>query len=308
MALTHFRSSGNLLADRRYDYAQGAFEEGDWAAAADLAGQALELASDFAAAHALLGRSLVRLGREAEAVATLRRALELEPADELGVRIDLANLGALPAEGAMTDSYVRALFDGYAGSFDRHLVVKLRYRGPELIAEALFRACTMRRRLFHFDRMIDLGCGTGLMARALEGRFDAVEGVDLSPGMLARAARTGLYAGLHEGDLAAFLAAREGDCADLVVAADVFVYMASLEAPFREARRVLKPRGFFAFTVQAHGGEGVVLGEDARYAHGEGYLRRLAAETGFAVVVADPVSTRQDRGADVPGLLWVLER
>lgn len=308
MALTSFRSSGDLLADRRYDYAKGAFDEGDWAAAADLARQALELAPDFAAAHALLGRSLARLERRDEAAASLRRALAIEPADMLGVRIDLAALGALPPESAITGAYVRALFDDYAGSFERHLVDKLRYRGPDLIADALFRACAARRRLFRFARMIDLGCGTGLMARALRGRVAAADGVDLSPGMLAQAARTGLYAGLHERDLVDFLRAREAASADLVVAADVFVYMASLDAAFREAHRVLRPRGLFALTVQAHPGEGVVLGADARYAHGASYLRGLADETGFTVVGDESVSTRQDRGEDVPGFLLVLER
>src|SRR5690349_3976494 len=108
------RSSGHLLADRRYAYAQAAMEDGDAAAAADLAAQALELAPDFAPAHALLGRASAALGRTAEAGAALARALALEPDDALGVRIDLARLGALSMEEAIGPGYVRALFDDYA--------------------------------------------------------------------------------------------------------------------------------------------------------------------------------------------------
>jgi predicted TPR repeat methyltransferase len=52
----------------------------------------------------------------------------------------------------------------------------------------------------------------------------------------------------------------------------------------------------------------VALGEDQRYAHGEAYLRRLASASGFAPALLESVSTRQDRGQDVPGLLAVLRR
>lgn len=303
-----FRSSGDLIADRRYDYASAAFEEKDFEAAADLARQVLELAPDFAAAHALLGRSAAALGLQEEAVRALSHALELEPDDALGVRLDLAKLGALAADEAITDGYVKALFDDYAPKFDRHLTKSLAYRGPELIADALRRACSKQVRDYRFGLTLDLGCGTGLMAQALDGICASIEGVDLSARMLEKAERTKLYAALHEGELVAFLKGRTEAKADLVVAADVFVYMAGLDAAFAEARRVLKREGLFTFTVQAHEGQGFILGEDARYAHGEAYLRRLAEMQGFTIVIFERVSTREDRGVPVPGFLVVLVR
>ena len=306
--LPTFGSSGDLLADRRYSYAKGAFDESDYEAAADLARQALDLAPRFAAGQALLGRALMALGAREEAVAALSTALTLEPDDPLGVRIDLAHLGALDADAAITESYVRSLFDDYAVRFDRHLIRSLKYRGPELIAGALRRAAARRMRDARFNPVFDLGCGTGLMARALLGMAVRIEGVDLSPRMLAQAEKTGLYEALHEADLVSFLQARETGEAGLVVAADVFVYMATLHAVFWESHRVLSRGGFFAFTVQAHQGDGFILGEDARYAHGERYLRDLAAATGFAVVLFERVSTREDRGRPVPGTLAVIER
>jgi predicted TPR repeat methyltransferase len=302
------RSTGDFRADRRYEYARAAFDERDFEAAADLARQVLELAPDFAAAHAMLGRSLAELGAGEEAVDALRQALALEPEDALGVRLDLARLGALPLDEAMTEAYVRALFDDYAPKFDRHLTRSLAYRGPDLIADALRRACSKRLRDFRFGLALDLGCGTGLMAQALEGLCSALEGVDLSPGMLEKAQRTKLYDALHEGELVAFLSGRAAAEADLVVAADVFVYMAALDAVFGEAHRVLKREGLFAFTVQAHEGAGFMLGKDARYAHSETYLHDLAERVGLTVVIFERVSTREDRGVPVPGFLCVLQR
>ena len=303
-----FRSSGDLRADRRYEYARAAFEAGDPMAAADLARQVLEIAPHFAAAHALLGRALISLDEAEAAVVPLQQALALEPDDALGVRLDLARLGRLPAEAAITEGYVRALFDDYAPQFERHLVRNLIYRGPELIADALRRAASKRFRAFRFRRALDLGCGTGLVAQALQSVCDRIEGVDLSPRMLAKAAKSNLYSELHEGELVAFLSARADGEADLVVAADVLVYMADLAPVLREARRVLARDGFLALTVQRHPGEGVVLGEDARYAHGEGYVRKELAAAGFTLVLLEEVSTREDRGEPVPGLLAVAER
>jgi predicted TPR repeat methyltransferase len=302
------RSSGDLLADRRYAYADAALAGGDHAAAADLAEQTLELAPLFAPAHALLGRALARLGRRDAAVAALSRALELEPDDALGVRIDLARLDALAPDQAVGAGYVRALFDDYAGSFERHLVKNLNYRGPELLHAAVRRARTAQGRKLWFTRVLDLGCGTGLVAKAFEGTYGTIEGIDLSPRMLARARRARLYKRLHEADLVAFLTQEPEASADLVIAADVFVYMAALDDAFRQTHRVLENGGLFAFTVQAHDGDGVVLGADSRYAHGESYLRGVAAETGFATILFEHVSTRQDRDLDVPGFLLILER
>jgi predicted TPR repeat methyltransferase len=78
-------------------------------------------------------------------------------------------------------------------------------------------------------------------------------------------------------------------------------------AVFREAARILAREGFLAFTVQAHEGAGIVLGEDARYAHGEPYLRSALDAAGLDPVVLEAVSTRMDRGEPVPGYLVVAE-
>lgn len=306
MSTVPTRSSGDLLADRRYDYAKAAFDEGDFGVAADLAAQILELTPEYGAAHALRGRAQAALGEDA--VAALWRALELDPEDALGVRLDLARLGVVPPEEAITAGYVRALFDDYAPRFDRHLVKNLDYRGPDLVHDAVRSACTRRGRAFHFGRALDLGCGTGLMARALEGRLDAIQGVDLSPKMLAKARRTHLYASLHQADLVTFLAAAEVGAADLVTAADVFVYLAALDGVFFGVRRGLARDGLFAFTVQASPGEGYRLGEDARFSHAEPYLRGLAATAGFEIVFFEHASTRRDRGEPVPGFVVVLGR
>lgn len=299
----HHRSSGDLLADRRFLYAQASFEEGDLAAAADLAAQALEIAPGFAPAWALLGRARAALGVEG-AVEALERALAIEPEDALGVRLDLARLGRLDPDAAMAPGYVRALFDDYADRFDAHLVNALAYRGPELLLDAIDRLAPGRR----FRRAVDLGCGTGLMGAALQGRAEALVGCDLSPAMVGKARERGVYERLEVADLLAFLSAEPPASADLAVAADVLVYLGDLRPVLAACALVLEPGGLLAFTVQHGDHPAYRLGEDARFSHGEPHIQEAAHAAGLRISLLKRASTRRDRDQDVPGLVSVLTR
>ncbi len=300
------RSTGDAIADRRFAYAMAAFVEADWQVAVDLASQTLELVPGFAPAHATLGRAQAALGRKDEAIAALSEALRLDPDDELGIRIDLARLGALDADEAISEGYVRTLFDNYAEGFDEHLTGALAYRGPAILIEAIHAAAAAIGRKPSFDLALDLGCGTGLMAKALGPMARRIEGVDISPRMIAVAARTGLYATLHVGEVVDELDRRAAASTDLILAADVVVYLGDLFPLFREAARVLRPGGLFAFTAQGHHGQGFELGIDSRFAHSDRYLRTVAEDSGLAIAHFAAVSTRQDRGLDVPGYVMVL--
>ncbi|MDJ1157986.1 methyltransferase domain-containing protein [Chelatococcus sp. SYSU_G07232] len=311
LAVTH-RSSGDLRADRRYAYAEAALKEGDAAAAADLMQQTVEIVPGWVPAWILLGTARLALSDRAGAAAALREALRLDPTDVLGAGPRLARLGLAPVQGAMTDAYVRALFDDYAGRFDAHLTRDLAYRGPALLLQAVDRAAAATTgRGLRFARVLDLGCGTGLMGEAVRARAEHLAGCDLSPVMVEKARAKRVYDALAVADLLTFLSAEEEVSADLLLAADVLVYVGELAAIFAAAARVLQHRGLFAFTVQAPGAggeEAFELGEDMRYAHGSGYLRARAAAAGLAVLSLESAATRLDRGAPVPGHVVVLTR
>jgi predicted TPR repeat methyltransferase len=305
MAAPVFSSSGDLLADRRYDYAMAAKAEGDLAAAADLLGQALEIAPGWAAGWFALGETATAQGDREAAVAAYTAALDRDPGDPFGARLALARLGVGDAASAMTPAYVAALFDQYAPRFDATLRDRLAYRGPEVLLDAVDRACTAKGRRFAFDRMIDLGCGTGLAAETFASVAGVIDGVDLSGRMVDVARAKGLYRTLAVDDLASFLARARGGSADLVLAADVFVYVADLAPIVRDSTRVLAAGGMLAFTVETHPGEGVVLGAGLRYAHGEAMIRTGLAGSGLETIVLEEVSTRDEAGRPVPGLVAV---
>jgi predicted TPR repeat methyltransferase len=300
-----FLSSGDVLADRRYDRAKAHAAEGDVATAADLLAQALERAPGFASAWFALGEIRAQGGDRVGAVAAFRAARAADPADRHGAALHLARLGAAEPAAAMTPAYVRALFDQYAPDFDRALVEGLGYRGPMVLCDALRAVAAARHRPFRFERAVDLGCGTGLVAEALRDCCGAIAGVDLSPAMVAAARRKGLYVEIAVGDMVAFIAGRAKSSCDLVVAGDAFVYLADLAPVCRAVAHALAPDGLFAFTVETHAGTGVVLGEKLRYAHDVEHVRAALDAAGLVPFDIDPVSTRSENGAPVPGLAVV---
>jgi predicted TPR repeat methyltransferase len=304
--MTVFRSSGNLQADKRYEYARAMLEDCDGAAAADLFRQTLELVPDWPPAQFGLGQALALEGEREGAITAFRRTLELAPEDALGAAVQLAKLGALPADEAMRPGYVAALFDDYADRFDDHLVNALDYRAPEIIMEALRQVCGESGRPFRFARALDLGCGTGLMVRALGGRAEAVDGVDLSERMAAKARATGLYREVWVGNAVEALAAPASY--PLILAADLLVYIGDLNPLLCAAAEALEPEGLFAFTFQLRSEPGHGLGADLRHHHCEAYVRDAAGAAGLAVVQAAPCTPRMDAGEPVVGMVMVLQR
>src|SRR5690606_25031473 len=92
MPPSHF-SSGDVIADRRADYARMLAEGGDLTAAVELMEQALEVASAWAAGWFRLGEYRERADIPQGAADAYRRALQLDPEDVFGVHLKLALLG-----------------------------------------------------------------------------------------------------------------------------------------------------------------------------------------------------------------------
>lgn len=297
----------------------------------------LALDARHAAAWTQRGSLLKDMGRHAEAAECFRRALEhggdaelnryflasvlpaTSTAGTAGAAGAAGSAGAVPREEAPATAprrYVEALFDSYAEGFDAHLVGKLGYRTPWLIAEMLpadaapaaptgSAAAASKR----WRAALDLGCGTGLMGPLLAPRCETLDGVDLSSAMLGKAQALGCYRHLVHGDVAEHLQ-RTTERHDLVVAADVFVYIGDLAAVFDGVVRVLEPGGLFAFSVEeaSAGIERFELRASSRYAHTEAYLRGLAAARGLDVQAMRRTTLRHEQRQPIGGLLVLLAR
>lgn len=295
------QTSGDLIADRRYEWARGLIDEGDHAAAADLLAEVVALAPGFAAAWFALGDMREKLGDRAGAVEAFEKARASDPRDAHGAAVRLARLGHLPPV-AMPIGYIQSLFDGYAAKFETSLTGHLSYRGPQLLLDTLTRAGAPAS----FDNVLDLGCGTGLAGDLFRPLSKRLTGVDLSGGMLAVARTKTLYDDLVEAEAMTFLRGADEGAYDLILAADVFIYFHELEQIGAPIARALKPGGLLAFSVETHDGDGVILRDTLRYAHSRAHVR--AAIPGLTLLSLEDASTRTEKGVPVPGLVVVAKK
>jgi predicted TPR repeat methyltransferase len=303
---TLFLSSGDLIADRRYAWAQDLESKGDLTAAAELLEQALELTPGYASAWFALGELREKLGDTEGAALAYRKARDADPDDRHGALLNLIRLKAAEAS-AIPRAYVRTLFDHYAPEFDRSLIEGLNYSAPQLLLAATQAAMRQAGRDPHFAAVLDLGCGTGLAGAAFRETAETLAGVDLSPRMVEQARQKNVYDRLEVGDVLEFLAAETdaGRTYDLILAADVFAYFPDLGPLAAAVSAVLAPRGVFAFSVETPAGEGVELGAGLRFAHGEAHVRAAVERAGLKLLGLDSASTRTEKGKPVPGLIVV---
>ncbi|HEX2543018.1 MAG TPA: tetratricopeptide repeat protein [Caldimonas sp.] len=296
----------------------------------------LELRPADAEAWFRHGQTLQFLDRHPEALASYERALAIDPghaqawsnrggilrdvkrldeaarsfeqaiahgADAELHRYFLAAVRDEPAPAQAPAAHVEALFDHYARSFDEHLLEALRYDAHAVLVDGLVGLGSR-----WFSHALDLGCGTGLCGPLVRPYVERLDGVDLSAGMLERARATGAYRELIRSDLAEHLL-RTGERHDLVLSADVFIYVGDLAGVFAGVRRVLQAGGLFCFSVELAAAEHAFeLRPSLRYAHGEPYLRRLAEANGFLLRRRLGGPIRQEQGAPVEGLFMYLEK
>lgn len=258
----------------------------------------LALQPGHARAWSQRGVALQQLGRNGEAEASLERALALGDDAELNGYYLAALRGGTPPAAAPR-GYVEPLFDDYAADFERHLVETLGYDAPEVLQRLL-----LAHGRLGLASALDLGCGTGLcgpMLRPLLAEGGTLAGVDLSAAMLAVARERGVYDELLQQDLVEHLhGTRERH--ELVLAADVLIYLGDLAPVFAGVRRVLRPGGLFAFTVEAAAGDaGYVLQPSLRYAHGERQLLAWAEASGLRLLRSERGTLRADIAATGQG-------
>ncbi len=91
---------------------------------------------------------------------------------------------------------VRALYRGWASTYDADFIERMAYVLPGIVAGVF-------RRHGGAGPVLDVGCGSGAVGMQMPGT--RIDGLDLSPEMLAVAAGKGVYTRLIEGDLLARL-------------------------------------------------------------------------------------------------------
>jgi predicted TPR repeat methyltransferase len=133
-------------------------------------------------------------------------------------------------------------YDGWARSYDTDLA-SWSYQAPAVVAE------TVLLRHPTAGAVLDVGCGTGLVGRALRagGFAGRIHGLDLSAASLRIADAEGAYVTLAQADLQQRLPL-DDDAVDAVVCVGVMTYLPEVEAVWRELARVTRPQGVVVVT------------------------------------------------------------
>jgi len=298
--------------------------------------KAIFLNPDYAEAYANKGNTLKELKRYGEAITQYDKALRLSPHNasyfykkalinislnhyDLAIdnlensikykynRIGHAEyvLSALKPENGlkpMPKDFVADLFDKYADSFDEHLVQMLQYNSPEILFGILDCGTSSK-----YD-ILDMGCGTGLMGKLLKPYASRLVGVDLSKEMLSKAALTEAYDELVEDDVQEFLTRCDAEF-DLVVSADVFIYIGKLDDIFMNASRLIKNKGLFCFSLEKlQTGMFSLSPRTLRFSHSKDYIHMLALQHNFVIKNYLEAPIRQENQVDVDGYYFLLQK
>ena len=261
----------------------------------------LAIQPDESVVHAYLSRLFISCHDLQQATIHLHHYLRLVPEDPIGARMLLAYTGAEAIPERPAPSYIQRFYDNYANSYDQKLVNGLQYQSPQIILAALQKHCQEK------VDILDLGCGTGLCGQAVQQMAKRLDGVDLSPQMLAKAKQLNIYNQLEVADIYPFLEKKAG-CYDVIVAAGLFEHIGNPHQVFTAAFRALKDRGFFIFTAEDNQTQDLSVNSSGYYMHGRRYLEERATRCGFTVNSLEPAVVWIENGTPVQGLSVVLSK
>lgn len=241
-----------------------------------------------------------KLKQSKSAIHFLSEALALKPDDPNSQHL-LAVLTGRQSSGTAARGYAAHLFDSYALYYEQHVCEALQYRIPMYIA-----GICSQLALGPALRTLDLGCGTGLCAESLRDISKALVGVDISSKMLKQARNKSIYDQLIEQDALTFL--QQSNPFDLMIAADLFPYVADLTPWFKAVKKSLMPGGHFIFSVEISEAAPYQLQPTARYAHHPEHVLSLCEQSGFQVVFNELKVARQQEGQDVWVRVFAIRR
>ena len=230
--------------------------------------QAIELESDYADAQYNLGCLLQKTQRLEEAISCFNSVLKIDTSDKFGASLRLASLGVKSIPATTPSNFLKHFYKERAQVWD---LSSNQYNGHSMIQKAIQQACHNQAEL----KILDLGCGTGSLAKFLDSYSNVLHGVDLSPEMLIKANQSGFYDLLFQEDIQQFLEETTHSY-DVIIAAAVLIHFFDLELIFSNVAGRLNAGGKFIFSIFEETEKDKDLNSLSMFSHNNRYIERLA--------------------------------
>ena len=257
---------------------------------------------DVEALHGLAMVAYLRDERKS-AQQYLSRALQLRPTDAGFAYLDAVFRGEAPA--VAPESMTLHLIDSDASRIDTQATSVSRASVAQRVAGAIVERYPDRKL-----NVLDLGCGTGLLAAAL-GRIDGYfVGVDLSMPMIETAKKRDVYSRFHHVNLLDALSATDGSEYEVIVATDVFIYLGKLDVAITDAFKVLRPGGWLFFSCEHADDDGpdFVVHKNMHYAQSRRYIKKLLSASGFAEPHIEDIDPSTEQSSDLSGFIVSVQK
>ncbi|RDH81012.1 MAG: hypothetical protein DIZ80_12880 [endosymbiont of Galathealinum brachiosum] len=233
---------------------------------------------------------------------SLREALRINPNNSTAQYYLSIVTGDTSIQSSPED-YVTDLFDGYAETFDEQLVGELQYKTPTLIGELVNKYISTDRKY----NILDLGCGTGLAGIHFADVSEKMVGIDLSPKMLNKAKDRNIYDELLATDIEKYFNTYDFK-PDIVISADVFVYIGDIDSIFSCVSNAMNEGGIFAFSTEdTTDTDSFRLKDSGRFSHSETYISALAKKYNFSIAEQKATTIRHEAGKPIQGKIYILQ-
>lgn len=204
--------------------------------------------------------------------------------------------------------YIKNIFNNFATSFDS-ILSELGYSVPNSIASTL--KIHLKPKLFKKHHILDLGCGTGLCAEALQPYFPNEEfyGVDISENMLQEAGKKNIYKELYQDDIVNFLE-NNTQTYQAIIAGDVLTYFGDLKPFIKHLIKATTINGYFCFSISKniYNKQEYYLTPSGRFTHSLSYIMRLLKHCGFTALHTEELILRKEGPKDVPGYILLAKK
>jgi predicted TPR repeat methyltransferase len=252
--------------------------------------------------HNNLAVSYLALKDNQSALLHFKEALRLQPENK-AVQHSMAALSGHQNVQRAPSAYIEQLFDSYADHYDAHLISSLQYALPAQMHELAHAYMIGAGQL----RILDLGCGTGLCGLQFKPMAAKLVGVDLSQRMLDEAESKHCYDQLFHEDVMDFLAKPELQF-DLIVAADLLVYLGQLDQLFAAVYQALGQGGWFLFNYEGGVAGAFEVQETGRFKHSHAYMLQLIQDHLFKVVGERLVASRTQDGKPIESHVYLIQK